>query len=91
MTKAEKKYVLAWTHAQARHYAQTMGWKREEWVFVSHTAMLKGLYGIVLYQVRAPSYHATRGEAAKMEDLLREVEIGLTSGRIAKSNVVNLP
>ncbi len=91
MTKAEKKYVIAYTHAQARHFAQTMGWQRAEWVFASHPMILKGLYGVVLYDVRAPRYSPTPTESRKMADLRTEVDIALTSGRITKANVVNLP
>ena len=91
MIKAEKKYVVAYTHAQARHFAQSMNWKRDEWGFVSHPAILKGLHGIVLYDVRAPRYKPTQPEAAKYADIREMITEGVESTRIAKLNVVNLP
>lgn len=91
MVKAEKKFILAYTHPQARHYAQSMDWKRDEWVFLSHPAMLKGMHSIVLYDVRTPKFKANAAEASKMTATRHEVDIAVTSGRIVRVNVVNLP
>ena len=94
MTKSEYKYVLAWTHAQALHFARTMEWKRSEWRYVGPSQSpegMKGMYGIVLYEVRAPRYNATPIERDRMERTLAEIAIIQNSGRIIKTNVVNLP
>lgn len=95
MVRSEKKYLIAWTHAQAGHYARMMNWKRSEWEYVSmagmHAEKLRGKYGVVLYDVRAPRYRPTQVEAEKMEHLRSIIQPMLDSGRIIKLNVVNLP
>lgn len=91
MTRAEKKYIVAWTHAQAKHFAHTMRWKCDEWIFVTDLERMKGLYGILLYDVRAPRYTPTKREIARMEAIQREVQIMNSAGRIARLDVVNLP
>lgn len=95
MVRSEKKYLIAWTHAQAGHYARMMGWKRNEWEYVSMSGepgyKLRGMYGIVVYDVRAPRYRPTRIEADKMDELRANIQPMLDSGRIIKLNVVNLP
>lgn len=93
MTKAEKKFVIAWTHAQARHFAQTMDWTRSEWHYIeprAHEKML-GLYNILVYDVRAPRYRPTQIEAENMDRMQAQLQIMALSGRIARINVVNLP
>lgn len=95
MTKSEYKYVLAWTHAQALHFARTMEWKRSEWRYVGPgdggVERLKGMHTVILYEVRAPRYNATPIERDRMERILAEIAIMQNSGRIIKTNVVNLP
>jgi predicted hydrolase (HD superfamily) len=92
MTRAEKKYVIAWTYAQAKHYAQSiMRWKCDEWVYVNDTYRLRGLYGILMYDVRAPRYEPEKHEIARMEAIQQETQIMNSAGRIARLNVVNLP
>ena len=93
MTHSEKKIVLAWTHAQALHYAKSMGWARSEWSFIKpgDEYRIKGLYGIILYDVRAPRYKPTAQESERMERTRLEITIAQSSGRIAHTNVVNLP
>ena len=94
MIRSEKKYVLAWTHKQALHFARSMmGWARSEWQFVDAKGdALRGLYGVVLYDIRAPRYQPSLNDRENMERCRREiVDPGLQSGRIVKINVVNLP
>jgi epoxyqueuosine reductase QueG len=90
MTKAEKKYVVAFTHAQARHFASTMDWKRSEWEFLSKPEQLKGLHSIILYDVRTPGYKPNPNETAKMDEMRYAIVVAQNSQRIAKTNVVNL-
>jgi hypothetical protein len=94
MTKAEKKYVVAYTHAQARHFAQSMGWVRSEWEYVNPRnpkPSLAGMYNLIVYNVRAPRYTPIQGEEPAMERLQTELQIMVQSGRIARLNVANLP
>lgn len=94
MTRAEKKYTVAWNYAQAKYFAKSMDWIRAEWEYVNlrnWEPCLKGRYAIVLYDVRAPRYSADKFEAAAMERLQAELQIMVSSGRIARLNVVNLP
>lgn len=94
MIKAEKKYVVAYTHPQAKHFAQSMGWVRSEWEYVNPRnpkPSLAGMYNLLVYDVRAPRYTPIGGEAADMERLQAELQIMVNSGRIARLNVVNLP
>ena len=91
MVKAEKKLVVAYTHAQARHFAQSMDWTRDEWIFLSHPEQLKGFHSILVYDVRAPKYKPSTRESSKMVDMQSALLIGSTSGRIVRINVVNLP
>lgn len=93
MTKAEKKYVVAWTHAQARHFAQSMDWARSEWEYVNPKSpeRLLGLYNVVLYEVRAPRYQPNAVERRDMDYFWEVVRPMLDSTRIARHNVVNLP
>lgn len=92
MVKSEKKYVVAWTHAQARHFAQSMDWARSEWTFVDprYPERMQGLYGVILYEVRAPRYRPTEQEHAHMEEFWLRVRPMIESGR-GRLNVVNLP
>lgn len=90
MVKSELKLVLAWTHAQALHFAKSMEWQRSEWRLVRDSRDLKGMYGIVLYDLRAPRYTPSIPERHRMEPLRAEIEIMQNSGRIVRTNVVNL-
>jgi hypothetical protein len=93
MTRAEKKLVLAWTHAQARHFAQSMEWTRAEWTFIGpgQDEKAMGLYDVILFDVRAPRYLPTEVERDKMERTREHLQVNISCGRIAKLNVVNLP
>lgn len=93
MTKSEKKFVVAWTHAQARHFAQSMDWTRSEWDFANPRSpeRLLGLYNIVLYEVRAPRYRPSIVEQRDMDYFWECVRPMMDSARIARHNVVNLP
>lgn len=91
MKKSEMKLVLAYTHAQALHFAKTMQWARSEWRMIRDKRDLLGICDVVLYDLRAPRYAPTKSEQARMETLRHEVEIMQVSGRIMRSNVVNLP
>lgn len=93
MTRSERKYVLAWTHAQALHYARMMEWSRDEWAFIGpgDEEKLLGLHSIVLYDVRAPRFHPTQTMAEKMQRTRERIQPMLDSERISKLNVVNLP
>lgn len=89
MTHSEKKLVMAPEHKHARHYAESMEWKRSEWEYLSRSEQLKGLYGIVLYDIRVPGLkRGTRFAASELRDAVIEAQ---GSGRIARTNVVNLP
>lgn len=93
MTRAEKKYIVAYTHAQARHFAQTMDWVRSEWEYVNPRnpkPSLAGMYNLVVYDVRAPRYTPIAGEAPAMERLQAELQIMQSAGRIVRLNVVNI-
>lgn len=91
MRKADKKLIVAATHAQARHYAQLMNWKRDEWAYVKSVDDLVGLHGIVLYDVRAARYVPSGSEATRLELVRAYIPIIQEAGRIAKLNVYNLP
>jgi hypothetical protein len=91
MVKAEKKFVVAYTHAQARHFAESMDWARAEWAYVSHPAQLDGMHSILVFDVRAPKYKPSLRESSKMADMQSALLVASTSGRIARINVANLP
>jgi hypothetical protein len=91
MVRSDHKLVVAWTHAQARHFAKSMDWTRAEWTFVRDARDLLGKYGMVVYDVRAPRYKPLPVELNRMEDIQEGVLVGTASGRIVKLNVVNLP
>jgi len=91
MVRAEKKYVVAYEHRQARHYAASMNWKRDEWVFVGSAEKLLGLYGIILYEVRLPRFRPDPIASENMTKLIHAINVGVQSGRIIRHNVVNLP
>jgi len=84
--------VVAWTHAQARHFAQTMEWQRSEWEYVNprYPERMQGLYNVLLYEVRAPRYRPTQQEDVNMIRFWERVRPMIESGR-GKLNVVNLP
>ena len=89
MTHSEKKLVMAPEHKHARHYAESMEWKRSEWEYLSRPEQLKGLYGIVLYDIRVPGLkRGIRFAASELRDAVIEAQ---GSGRIVRTNVVNLP
>jgi hypothetical protein len=91
MTKSEKKFIFASTHAQALHYAKSvMDWARSEWEFLSKPEMLKGLHSIVVYEVRVPKQKMDGDSAAKHRAMREAIDEGVASGRIARLNVVNL-
>ena len=94
MVRAEKKYIVAYTHPQARHFAQSMGWVRSEWEYVNPRnpkPSLAGMYNLIVYNVRTPRYIPIQGEVPAMERMQAELQIMVSSGRIARLNVVNLP
>ena len=91
MTRSEKKYVMAPEHKHARHYAESMEWKRSEWEYLSRPEQLKGLYGVVLYDVRIPRANLgslVREKAVSLREAVIEAQ---EAGRIVRTNVVNLP
>lgn len=90
MTKSEYKMVLAWTHAQALHYAKHMGWSRSEWRLVRDDRDLKGVYNVILFDLRAPRYQPNHAETLRMDRIRNEVAISEQAGRIIRINVVNL-
>lgn len=88
MTRSEKKYVMAPEHKHARHYAESMEWKRSEWEYLSRPDQLKGLYGVVLYDIRVPGMRRNvRMAAYELRDAVIEAQ---EAGRIVRTNVVNL-
>lgn len=91
MMQARKKFVVAAEHRHARHFAESMDWKRAEWEFVSKPDKLKGLYGIVVYDVRIPRMKLTGVQKTEVDVMHMAIQEGLASGRIARHNVVNLP
>jgi hypothetical protein len=91
MTKSEKKFIFASTHAQALHYAKSiMGWARSEWEFLSDPLMLKGLHSIVVYEVRAPKQKMSIGATEAHRAMREAIDEGVASGRIVRLNVVNI-
>lgn len=88
MTHSEKKLVMAPEHKHARHYAESMEWKRSEWEYLSRPEQLKGLYGVVLFDIRIPR---SRRWSYADEELIEAVFEAQQSGRIVRTNVVNLP
>lgn len=88
MTHSEKKLVMAPEHKHARHYAESMEWKRSEWEYLSRPEQLKGLYGIVLFDVRIPRSKIIGRQTEELREAVIEAQ---QSGRIAHTNVVNLP
>jgi hypothetical protein len=90
MTRAGKKLIVAPEPRHALHYARCMEWKREEWEFLSKPEQLKGLYGIVLYDVRVPRFHPTPTHAVKLQTLRDAINEALQVERIIRLNVVNL-
>lgn len=94
MTRAEKKYIVAFTHPQARHFAQSMGWVRSEWEYVNPRnpkPSFVGMYNLIVYSVRVPRYIPIQGEAPAMEQMQATLQTMRDSGRIVRFNVVNLP
>lgn len=96
MIRSEKKVILAWTFAQAKHFAQSMEWTRKEWDYLDPSDRcakgIRGRHDIVLYDVRAPRYHASFVEKNNMQELwTTHITPALNAERIAKLNVVNLP
>lgn len=92
MIQAQKKYIVAWTHAQARHFAQTMEWKRSEWVYVnpqSPERALAGIYNVLIYEVRAPRYRPNQVEQTNMDRMWEYLRPVIESQR-ARLNVVNI-
>lgn len=88
MTHSEKKLVMAPEHRHARHFAESMEWKRSEWEYLSRPEQLRGLYGIVLFDVRIPRSKIIGRQTEELREAVIEAQ---QSGRIARTNVVNLP
>ena len=87
-----KKFIVAWNHAQARHYAQMQEWPRSEWTFIamSQSVKLKGLRDVIVIELRAPRYRPSNEESLHHQAMADLLIVGQAHGHF-KLNVATLP
>lgn len=87
-----KKFIVAWNHAQARHYAQMQEWPRSDWTFVGMNdgVRLKGLRGVIVIELRAPRYRPSHEESMHHQAMADLLIVGHQCGHF-KLNVATLP